>query len=210
MSGENEAAPAAPSVEKFLEKIARERDAAILRIRDEIRAAGAALRRQARHESRLVLHAAAARARAQARMERSRHISGLQARLRQGQWRQLQDWVQAGVAAVMNDLGARWRDRRRQWEWAEYWLRAAAERAGELPLRVACDAETDDMTLHRIEKFLAARAAGGEVRRSPQIGPGLKIEWGAYLLDGTLAAQREAIESALLARLARLSHESCA
>lgn len=200
---------AAQPVEKFLEKIARERDSAIARIRDEAREAGRALRRQTRREARLVLRAESARARAQAQTERMRLISGLQARHRQSQWRELRSWVQGGAEAVMGELRSRWADRSRQWEWTEFWLRAAVARAGDQPLQVACSAETSATTMQRIESFLAARPARSTLSRDPLLDHGVTIEWGPYLLDGTLGAQREAVENALLSRLARVCHEAC-
>jgi vacuolar-type H+-ATPase subunit E/Vma4 len=209
----NEAAdtpPVAQPAQRFLDKIERERNAEIQRIRAEAREAGGAARRQARRESRLTAQRAVAEARAQAETERLRVISGLQAQLRRAQWLDLQAWVQKGTEEVMGELRAGWADPGRQWEWAGYWLRAALDLAGDQALRVVCDATTDERTLRRIESLLASRAARSEVLRSEGIGAGLRIEWGAYLLDGTLAAQRAEIEGALLARLARLRHESCA
>lgn len=204
---EEAGALAAPSVGRFIEKIARERDAAVARIRAEAREAGTALRRNTRHESRRLLHASAVQVRAQTHLERQRLLSGLLAQLRRRQWQELQDWVQQGVEEVMVALCARWSDRGRQWEWAQFWLRAAAERAGAQALHVEIGAPVDEVTLHRVEKFLRDHAAGGELHHVPGIGCGLKIAWGPYLLDGTFPAQRGAVETALLARLARQCHE---
>lgn len=209
MSGTALKSSTAQPVEKFLEKIFHERDATIARIRADAHAARSALRRQARRESRRVFRTAAMRARSDALLERQRLVSAVQARIRREQWQVLREWVGRGVDSVMAELRARWEDRDRQGEWAEFWLRAALDQAGDQALHVDCGALTNEITRQRIEKLLGEHPAGGVLRSPAGLDCGLQVTWGALSLDGTLMAQRETVENALLARFSRLCHEFC-
>ena len=191
-------------VSLFLDKIERDRDNELADIARQREAEVGRILADARSESRRVFRQSAARLRTRLALEHSCDLARLRSELRRRQWDILVTLQQHLLEAVSNRLLEAWKDPERQWQWCRFWLEAALERAGDDPIEITLGQGASHRLHRRIETAVRGHAAGAGIDYDSGAEPGIRIEWGDYLMDGRLASQIASISDAVLARLSSL------
>ena len=190
----------------FLDKIARDCDAELRAIAERRDAEIARISAAAHAESRRLFRQGAQQLRARLALQESRQLARLRSELRRRHWAILAESQQRAFEAVNERFRAAWQDPQRQWEWCRFWLRAALERAGAEPLRIALGRGAARQLAAKIDAETAGRAGDVTVLFEPEAMPGIRIEWGDYVMDGGLDSQVEATADTVLERLSELLH----
>ncbi len=194
-------------VSLFLDKIERDRDNELDEIARQRDAEMTHILGDARRESRRVFRQSAAQLRTRLALEQSRDLARLRADLRRRQWEILVAQQQNLLEAVSNRLLGAWQDPDRQWQWCRFWLDAALERAGNHPLEITLGQGASNDLQARLDTAVRGHAAGAAIRFDTSAEPGIRIEWGDYVMDGRLASQIASISDAVLTRLSGLVDE---
>ncbi len=191
----------------FLDKIAEDCDAELREIALNRDAEIARIRGEAHAESRSLLRHGAGQLRSRLELERSRYLARVRSDLRRQQWEILVESQQRVLEAVSNRFYKAWENPDRQRQWCQYWLRAALERVGDSRFGIVLGRGASENVRARIEKEIGDHPAGGSVIIDANADPGIRIEWGDYVMDGRLTSQSTAITDAVLSRLADMLHE---
>ena len=191
-------------VSLFLDKIAADCDAELRDIAANRDAEIARIQAEAHAESRRLFRQNAEQLRARLDIERSRYLARVRSELRRQQWEVLVKSQQRVLEAVSNRFAEAWRDPDRQWEWCQYWLALALDRAGDNSLRIFLGNGGLESVGAKIEQAIAGHPAATSVTIDPDSASGIRIEWGDYVMDGRLNSQTEAISDAILSRLSDL------
>lgn len=194
-------------VAPFLEKIARERDRELARIARERDAETARILGEAYSEARHLFRHSVEDTRDRLQQEQDRYLARVRSELRRERWKILKSTQAKAVEAIWQRFLQAWDEPPLQLLWCRYWVTQALERAGEMPLTVVCGAGAAAETVRELAVDLRQHAAGGEVRTDDGLEPGLVVEWGDFLLDGRLRAQRSRIADRVLRRLAHLMRD---
>ncbi len=191
-------------VSLFLDKIERDRDSELTEIGRQRDAEITRILDDARSESRRIFRQSAALLRARLNMEQDRDLARLRSDLRRRQWEILVALQQQLIEAASSRLVKAWEDPGLQWQWCRFWLEAALQRAGDSPLEITLGQGASDNLRAKIETAVRGHGAGSKIHFDAEAEPGIRIEWGDYVMDGRLASQIGSISDAVLTRLSGL------
>ena len=191
-------------VSLFLDKIDRDREAELAEIARRRDTDIAAILGEARAEARRLFRHGAEQLRARLELERSRDLARLRSALRRQQWGILVAAQQQVIAAVAERLRQAWEDPERQTQWCRFWLDAALQQAGGSALEITLGQGAIESVRADIENEVRDHPAGASVKVDSDAEPGIRIEWGDYILDGRLDSQIASISEAVLGRLSDL------
>ncbi|MGI9304461.1 MAG: hypothetical protein ACR2RB_17410 [Gammaproteobacteria bacterium] len=194
-------------VSLFLEKIAQDCDTELRDIAGKRDAEIARIRGDAYAESHRLFRRSAEQLCARLVLERGRYLARVRSDLRRKKWKILVESQQRALKAVSDRFWNAWEVPDRQWEWSQYWLELARERAGDNTIQITLGKGALENVRARIEETIRDHPAGASVTIDTDTDPGIRIEWGDYVLDGRLTSQSTAITDAVLSRLSNLLHE---
>jgi len=201
----NERDPAGEAA-AFLERIETDRRARLAQLDAELRTALAQVLRAARHESRARYHEQVRAARAEQEQLRESSLSRVRADIRRRRWQLLSEARKQALERLEESARATWSDVRRQGAWCRHWIDRALASHGEAALRVRLAPDTDAGVEREVRAQLEAANAKFTLERDAGCPPGLIVEWGPVMLDGTLAARCRAAEDELFGELTGWLH----
>lgn len=197
----------AERIRHFLDKIEADQRKAVSAINARVAQECAHIRAQAFTASRQFFRTQAEQARRQQQVEHDRMVSRARTAARRENWHLLQEALEESLWAVGQAMQAQWHDADAQGRWCLSWLEQALEHAHAgalLHVRLGAGALPD--TRVALQRHLDGKPVEYRISEAEREKPGIVIEWGDYVLDGTLAAQRPRLESMLFAQLAQWLH----